>query len=245
MKTLEDLQKAIADLNKDFGAAAAEENPIRKVLFKQPKFVNKENKWAKERQVPEHNKNVEYRHIDCGRLHNALRDHLKQLEYNFVIPSFKYQGSIMDMFAMSKEFVVEFEVKTDIRDFGNDFKKLYLLGKIKVNKHSYLEAGKALPNLFYFVAPEGMLTVDDIPGHCGLITAEAITGGLTAGSPAEDITFQIVKTAPLLKPDPAPAAIYRHIATKCYQRYDELLQKRKQGPSTEETLMGHFKSDAE
>lgn len=245
MKTLQDLQKAIADLNKDFGPAAAEENPIRKVLFKQPKFINKEQKWAKERQAAEHNKNVEYSYIDCAQLRTALRDHLKLLEYNFVLPSFYYQGVEMDMFAMSKEFVVEFEIKTDLHDFGNDFKKLYQLGKIKVNKHSYLEAGKALPNLFYFVAPEGMLISDDIPGHCGLITAKkAITGGLKPGSTAEDITFQIVKTAPLLKPEPAPATIYRHIATKCYKRYDELLH-RVPHRSTEETLMGHFKPDAE
>lgn len=230
MNNLKQLQEAIADLNKKFGGVENQDNPIKKVLFKQPKYVNKHKKWAKVRQVVEHNKTVVYQHIDVNELRKGLRDHLKFLRYDFVLHGFYYQGSEMDMFAMVRDKVIEFEIKTDPYDFGNDFKKLYSLGKIRVNKHTYLETGKALPNFFYFVVPFGMLTPEDVPGHCGLITAtklqRPILGDLSGSRTEEVVMFQIVKAAPLLKPDFAPAAIYKHIAHKCYLRYDALLKSR-------------------
>lgn len=229
MSNLKSLQDAIAGLNQKFGGGVTEDNPIKKVLFKQPKYVNKRKKWAKPRMVAEHNKTVVFQHINKNDMQRELRDHLKFLRYNYVLSGFYYQGSEMDMFAMANEKVIEFEIKTDPEDFGNDFKKLYSLGKIRVNKHSYLEAGKALPNFFYFVVPYGMLTPEDVPGHCGLITAtkhRPFAGDLTTNEGLRTISFQIDKTAPLLKPEYAPATIYKHIAQKCYLRYDELLRKR-------------------
>lgn len=61
--------------------------------------------------------------------------------------------------------VYEYEIKTSKSDYLADFKKSWY----KENKHQSLKDGKLLPNYFFFVLPEGMVSKSEIPDHCGLL----------------------------------------------------------------------------
>lgn len=57
-------------------------------------------------------------------------------------------------------FIVEIEIKTDKRDFLNDFKKA---------KHELMRQGDInTPNRFAFITPNDLVTKDDIPQYAGL-----------------------------------------------------------------------------
>lgn len=75
-----------------------------------------------------------------------------------------------DVISISKaDFIYEYEVKISKSDFKADFKK---------NKHKLMIERKAvnekksfyfIANYFYFVVPENLITIDDIPEYAGLI----------------------------------------------------------------------------
>lgn len=69
-------------------------------------------------------------------------------------------------------YCIEFEIKISRADFFND--------KKKINKHLILETGKTMsynieeihdfrPNKFYYVVPENLIKVEEIPNYAGLI----------------------------------------------------------------------------
>lgn len=61
-------------------------------------------------------------------------------------------------------FCVEFEIKRSRSDFYADFNKK--------NKHELLKKGLWPSNQFYFVVERGLIDVQQIPYHLGLITIE-------------------------------------------------------------------------
>jgi len=76
----------------------------------------------------------------------------------------------------SAGFWTEFEVKVSRSDFRADFKKEggYYPGDgqgyNRHNKHEAMKCGSCVaPNYFYFVCPEGLLSVEDMPDYAGLI----------------------------------------------------------------------------
>lgn len=115
--------------------------------------------------------------------------------YDIVLPNFFVGRYEMDVFRRLKSgYINEYEVKISRSDFFNDFKKShhehigeYPYKKIKINKHSQLKNGFGIPNKFWFVVPEGLIDVGEIPKHTGLIYfIERYE------------TFKIIKTAPFL-----------------------------------------------
>ena len=65
-------------------------------------------------------------------------------------------------------YLVEFEVKLTKVDFLKDKDKIISINRKRINKHKLYEQGGGSA-MFYFVAPKGILTIDDIPEWAGLI----------------------------------------------------------------------------
>lgn len=89
-------------------------------------------------------------------------------------------------------YINEYEVKTSRSDFRNDFNKSYGTGSFTnqktINKHDELSEGKGVSNRFFFVVPDGLITVNECPQHAGLIYVKN-----------QDIrACQLIKPAPLL-----------------------------------------------
>lgn len=87
-----------------------------------------------------------------------------------------------DFFAVSHSgYGVEFEIKTSVSDYRADFKKI---------KHKVLDRSKKgfCPNKFYYVVPEKLIKISDIPHYAGLIYVSAF--GL-----------EIIKQAPFIHKD--------------------------------------------
>jgi hypothetical protein len=107
--------------------------------------------------------------------------------YNYRIENayiFKYDWE-SDFFCVSGSgYSYEFEVKISKSDFKHDFLK---------EKHKWLSGGdgwKFIPNRFYYVVPDGIIDITDIPSYAGLILiGDKATGGSRG---------RIIKTAPLI-----------------------------------------------
>lgn len=105
-----------------------------------------------------------------------------------------------DFFCVDDEgYASEFEIKISRADFKGDFKKYKHLLFRKMNKRGLL-----MPNKFYYVVPDGMVSPDDIPRYAGLI--------YVVGS-----HLKVVRRAPYLHKEKRD---YRRIiAPKVYERY--------------------------
>ncbi|MBI3654028.1 MAG: hypothetical protein HY231_23605 [Acidobacteria bacterium] len=69
-----------------------------------------------------------------------------------------------DFISLSRAmYATEYEIKISVADFKAEFKK-------KPDKHNHLlNEKKSRPNYFYFVAPTGLIGVEDVPEYAGLI----------------------------------------------------------------------------
>lgn len=113
-------------------------------------------------------------------------------KFQFLIPnSFTYQGE-QDMIGVTKKsrLSYEFEIKISVQDFKNDFKNkiekhsIYKTGKIPDHAKRYfdsleddynkefnkkmVEKYTCRPNYFYYVVPQDLISVEDIPDYAGL-----------------------------------------------------------------------------
>ena len=98
-----------------------------------------------------------------------------------------------DVISISKsDFIYEYEVKISRGDFKKDFgkpkHKLITEGKfVKESvKKGITETWYLVPNYFYFVVPENLVTVDEIPEYAGLIYVN------------ESHQYDIIKKAPII-----------------------------------------------
>lgn len=69
--------------------------------------------------------------------------------------------------------VWEYELKASLSDFRADFKK----ERYGNNKHERLKDGKHTSNYFSFVAPEGMIPLEEVPAYAGLIVYSVTESG--------------------------------------------------------------------
>jgi hypothetical protein len=89
--------------------------------------------------------------------------------YDVVLPNFFFGWSECDVFRITEaDFVVEYEIKVSKTDFYADFKKE---GRNDCTKHNNLKKGIGdyCPNRFFFVVPEGLITIDEVPEYAGLL----------------------------------------------------------------------------
>lgn len=107
----------------------------------------------------------------------------KALRHNFLNPnSVKYFTENLNIYNWESDtikftksgYVYEFEIKISKADFKNDFKN-------KKKKHSLLEdknnENKDRPNYFYYVVPDGLINIEDIPEYAGLLYVHFTTIG--------------------------------------------------------------------
>lgn len=94
-----------------------------------------------------------------------------------------------DVISISKsDFIYEYEVKISRSDFKADFKKPKhtLITEKKFIKETKKEIFYLVPNYFYFVVPENLISVEEIPEYAGLMYLN------------EKGEFDIIKKAPLM-----------------------------------------------
>ncbi len=125
----------------------------------------------------------------ADKIKDRLLIYCKGHGYEIVIPNFFMSLYEMDMFRlMQSGFVIEYEIKISKSDFKADFEKgttNWRGEKIEGGKHEDLKGGKRICNRFFFVAPEGIIDVKDVPEYAGLIVYK-------------NDTLHMVKNAPLL-----------------------------------------------
>lgn len=87
--------------------------------------------------------------------------------YDVLIPNFFYGLHECDVFRITQsDFIIEYEIKISRADFFNDFKK-----GSEGKKHNNLSAGTGshVPNRFFFVVPENLVSINEVPEYAGLI----------------------------------------------------------------------------
>jgi hypothetical protein len=126
----------------------------------------------------------------------------QQLRYSFLSPSsVKYFTENLNVYDWESDvlkitrsgYAYEFEIKISRGDFKNDFKhkkKKHLLLENKENKSK-------MPNYFYYVVPEDLITEDEVPEYAGLIYVHATI----IGNSRVYYQFQEIKAAPKLHSD--------------------------------------------
>jgi hypothetical protein len=90
-----------------------------------------------------------------------------------------------DVISISKsDYIYEYEVKISRSDFKADFKKPK--HTLITEKKFMIENFYKVPNYFYFVVPENLVKVDEIPEYAGLMYVN------------ESGVYNIVKKAPII-----------------------------------------------
>lgn len=96
------------------------------------------------------------------RIQEALPRFIRTHAYDIILPNFFVGRNEMDIFRMTKSgYIEEYEIKVSKQDFKNDFDKPW--------KHAGLESGQCKPNKFWFVCPNGLIGLKDVPEYAGLI----------------------------------------------------------------------------
>lgn len=123
----------------------------------------------------------------------------QRLRYSFLSPnSVKYFTENLNVYDWESDvlkitksgYAYEFEIKISRSDFKNDFKH-------KKKKHTLLESkenSSKIPNYFYYVVPEGLVSEEEVPEYAGLIYVL----GTIMGKGSVYYQFQEIKKAPKL-----------------------------------------------
>jgi hypothetical protein len=119
--------------------------------------------------------------------------------YDIIIPNFFVGYYEMDVFKlMQSGLIVEYEIKISRSDFFADFKKG------EGQKHSKMKQKECTCNRFYYVVPEGLIKVEEVPDYAGLIYYKQYKYGWC----------ETIKNAPLIHKIKQPDNIYKHLAHK-------------------------------
>jgi hypothetical protein len=100
----------------------------------------------------------------ADRITAALNDFLLA-KHSVVFNEYNYKGFRSDVLELNSDFeVIEYEIKTSVGDYKNDFLKKNRDGD---NKHLLIQDGE-LNNKFYFVFPPQLIPECDVPEYCGI-----------------------------------------------------------------------------
>jgi hypothetical protein len=101
----------------------------------------------------------------ADRITAALNDFLLAKQ-SVVFNEYNYKGFRSDVLELNTDFeVIEYEIKTSVGDYKNDFLKKNRDGD---NKHILIQDGE-LNNKFYFVFPPHLIPEYDVPEYCGIL----------------------------------------------------------------------------
>ncbi len=121
----------------------------------------------------------------------------------------------MDVFKLTKSgYIHEYEIKISRGDYKADFLKNYCPYPYtsRTFKHDQVRLGK-VSNKFYFVCPEHMLLIDEVPEYSGLIVQDKY------GS------FREVKSARLLHKNKVDDQFYKSLSRSMSFRENNLRKK--------------------
>ena len=142
------------------------------------------------------------------------KDLLEYLQLNsndIVVPNFYINDYEADVLRVTNsDYLIEYEIKTTLLSFKNDFKKgisknkwYYKYGKSDL-KHKLIVEGKRC-NRFFFVCPNNLIPVSEVPSYCGLIYY---------GNDNVYDRFSIKKNAPLIHKNKVEQEFYKKLARK-------------------------------
>lgn len=101
----------------------------------------------------------------ADRITAALNDFLLAKQ-SVVFNEYNYKGFRSDVLELNSDYeVIEYEIKTSVGDYKNDFLKRNKNGD---NKHILIQDGE-LCNRFYFVFPPHLIPENDVPDYCGIL----------------------------------------------------------------------------
>lgn len=119
-----------------------------------------------------------------------------------------------DIFEVTKSgYLYEYEVKISRADFKKDAEKerRYFSGE-KISKFNQLREGKRV-NHFYYLVPDGLISVDEVPEFAGLIYVD---------TKYANPYFKTIKQAPKLSADKITEKRFMKLYESCYYRFHEL-----------------------
>lgn len=122
-----------------------------------------------------------------------------------------YGLSECDVISISKSnYIYEHEVKISRSDFKADFKKEKhkLMTERKSTKERLIKENNQMikdiwyltSNYFYFVVPDGLISIEEVPEYAGLIYV------------SENLEFNILKKAPLIHKEKASSRFIRQLS---------------------------------
>lgn len=174
-------------------------------------MLKEDTKWLYEKL--QHDKKFTTHKITVSLIKKLMKD-----SFPFVIGSFKYQNSEMDVASIYQDIFTEYEIKTCRSDYADkEFKKCVWKGR-PVNKHGLIRAGEWIANRFYFVCPENLIDIDHLPEYAGLIY-------FIDQGPNKIYKFIEVKPAPWLHQRKLPTGFYKTLATSCYNRWINIVKQ--------------------
>lgn len=153
------------------------------------------------------------------KVHNIHKDLFYWVRRSKIItlPNFyigRYEADLMSI-DDKKDLIIEYEVKITRQDFKCDFLKAhYSASGSIVYKHELIKQGNRC-HRFYFVMPENMVLVDEVPTYAGLIYQTEFGG------------FKTVKRAPVIGTFPLSYSFYKDIAISAAYREGNIRHKYK------------------
>jgi hypothetical protein len=143
-------------------------------------------------------------------IQNALFDDLNRKGYQLACPNYTpFRWHESDLFAVTRAGMgVEFEIKISRSDFKADASKLY--------KHERMaNADPVGPSRFFYVVPDGLITVEEVPAWAGLIYVRVWTSDYHASR----IVFHEIKKAPKRHRYAVPQKVIDHMRGVFYWRF--------------------------
>ena len=138
--------------------------------------------------------------------------------HKYYIPNVYLYSWESDMISVTKAgYVYESEIKTSVSDFKKDFEKL-IKHYIFVTNEQFM----GFPNYFYYVCPEGLLKLEDIPEYAGLKEAYEYMGKFSKrGCEYNKLvrTTKLIRKAPLLHKNKITEAQKLKLLESMYYRY--------------------------
>lgn len=155
----------------------------------------------------------------------------QQTRYEEIIPNaYAKDWAECDILAIRQSgFVDEIEIKVSRSDFKADFEKTVWLpsahpmccaaNRNKPNKHQVIESALSPINYFWFLVPDGLVAVDEVPSYAGLMYAKECRG---------QMFISVAKQPKRLHTNKCGIEFRYHAARKLQFRYWDMLLKESQ-----------------
>lgn len=135
------------------------------------------------------------------------------------VPNCSSIGYEADVLSVTQRLLVhEFEIKVSSSDFRADFKnkhhKHWRMGELFKEQEANT---RYAPNYFWFVAPEGLLTLEQLPDYAGLIAVRSEEQNTLFGKLR--VAGKTLREAPRLHKDKIEPVMLERVTTALKTRY--------------------------